>query len=196
MAPQRWLVVGLGNPGPRYAETRHNVGSRCVARLARRHGIELRPHRLYSLGRGTIGGAEAVLARSRVFMNESGRAVAALLRQEGLPPSRLLVVCDDLDLPLGRLRLRPRGGHGGHNGLRSVMEALGSGDFPRLRIGIGRPLREGRPVTDPELIAQYVLSLPLPQERPLLEEALELACQAIEAALAEGLEAAMNRYNP
>ncbi len=196
MAAEKWLLVGLGNPGPEYAETRHNVGSRCLARLARRHGIELRAHRLYSLGRGSIGGSEAVLARSRVYMNESGRAVAALLRQERVPLSRLLVVCDDLDLPLGKLRLRPGGGHGGHNGLRSIIAHLGSGDFPRLRIGIGRPLRDGRPVTDPDLVARYVLSVPTAAERPVLEEALELACDAIEVVLAEGLEAAMNRYNP
>ncbi|HXG41724.1 MAG TPA: aminoacyl-tRNA hydrolase [Dehalococcoidia bacterium] len=196
MAADKWVVVGLGNPGPEYAETRHNAGSRCLARLARRHGIELRPHRLYSLGRGSIGGTEVVLARSRVFMNESGKAVAALLRQERVPTARLLVVCDDLDLPLGRLRLRPRGGHGGHNGLRSVIEHLGTDDFPRLRIGIGRPVRDGRPVTDPDLVAQYVLSVPTAEERPLLEEALEAACDAIEVVLAEGLDAAMNRYNP
>ncbi len=196
MAAEKWVVVGLGNPGPEYAETRHNAGSRCLARLARRHGIELRPHRLYSLGRGSIGGAEVVLARSRVFMNESGRAVAFLLRQEQVPTTRLLVVCDDLDLPLGKLRLRPRGGHGGHNGLRSVIDHLGTDDFPRLRIGIGRPVRDGHPVTDPDLVARYVLSVPTAEERPLLEQALETACDAIEVVLAEGLEAAMNRYNP
>ena len=190
-----WLIVGLGNPGAHYAETRHNVGARCVARLARRHGIELRPRRLYSLGQGEIAGRPVSLARPRTFMNESGRAVAALLRQEGLPPERLLVICDDLDLPVGRLRLRPRNGHGGHNGLRSVIGELGTGGFPRLRIGIGRPQAEGRPVTDPDLVAAYVLSLPPPGEREALEEAIAVAAEALEVVIAEGLEAAMNRYN-
>jgi len=191
----RWLVVGLGNPGAQYAETRHNVGARCVARLARRHGIDLRAKRLYSLGEGEVAGVPVALARPRLFMNESGRAVALLLQYLGLDPSRLLVVCDDLDLPLGCLRLRPAGGHGGHNGLRSVIAALGTEAFPRLRIGIGRPARDGQPVTDPEVVAAYVLSVPPPQEKAVLEEAIDRACQAIEAVLAQGLEAAMNVYN-
>ncbi len=191
----RWLLVGLGNPGPQYAETRHNAGARCVARLARHHGIELRAKRTYSLGLGDISGTPVALARPRVFMNESGRAVALLLRHLSLEPSRLLIVCDDLDLPLGHLRLRPGGGHGGHNGLRSIMEAIGTSDFARLRIGIGRPTRDGVPITEPEAVAAYVLSVPPPQERARLEEAIELACQALETVVTRGLEAAMNLYN-
>ncbi len=191
----RWLVVGLGNPGPQYAETRHNVGARCVARLARGHGIDLRARRLYSLGEGEVAGVPVALARPRLFMNESGRAVALLLQHLGLEPPQLLVVCDDLDLPLGRLRLRPGGGHGGHNGLRSIIEAIGTTAFPRLRIGIGRPTCEGQPVTDPEVVAAYVLAVPPPHERALLEEAVGRACQAVETVLRQGLEAAMNLYN-
>ena len=188
-------MVGLGNPGAQYALSRHNVGARCVALLARRHGILLNPSKNYSLGQGKVGSTPVALARPRMFMNESGRAVSLLVRHVNVPLHRLLVVCDDLDLPLGKIRIRPGGSHGGHNGLRSIIEALGTKDFPRLRIGIGRPVQEGRPITQPEVVAQYVLATPPPQEQAALQEAILIACQAIEAVISQGLEMAMNTYN-
>ena len=201
------LIVGLGNPGSAYASHRHNVGFWVINRLARRWGIELKAGRLASVGQGAVEGKPAVLAKPRTFVNRSGQAVAHLLyrysfaahaaraRGPSLPIQSLLVVCDDLDLPVGTVRIRPHGGHGGHNGLRSIVAALGSQEFPRIRVGIGRPLVGGLPTTDPEVIAHYVLSQPPPQERTLLEEAVGQAADAVAAILAEGIETAMSRYN-
>src|SRR3990170_2860719 len=151
MARDRWLIVGLGNPGPPYSHNRHNVGYWCVNRLARLHGIALKTRRLATLGEGDIASRPVLLAKPRTFVNRSGHAVSALLKHAGLSPQRLLVVCDDLDLPPGKLRLKERGGHGGHNGLRSIIAAIGTSDFPRLRIGIGRPRVDGSPAWDPEV---------------------------------------------
>jgi PTH1 family peptidyl-tRNA hydrolase len=121
--------------------------------------------------------------------------VAALLRNFRIKPERMLVICDDLDLPAGRLRLRPGGGHGGQKGLRSVVGTIGSGDFPRLRIGIGRPVVDGEPSWEPEVVADYVLSDPAPEETEALQAATAEAAEAAETVVREGLEAAMNRYN-
>lgn len=188
-------MVGLGNPGPPYSRNRHNVGYWCVNRLARLHGIALRARRLASFGEGAIDSRSVLLAKPRTYVNQSGHAVSALLKHVRLPPARMLVVCDDLDLPLGRLRLRPAGSHGGHNGLRSIVNAIGSSDFPRLRIGIGRPMLDGHPLTDPDVVAVYVLSDPPPQQAQALQTAVVEATQAVETLVAEGLKAAMNRYN-
>lgn len=190
-----WLIVGLGNPGPAYAHTRHNVGYWCINRLARQWGIQMRARRLFSIGTGDIDGQATVLAKPRTYVNQSGHAVSALVKQYHLDPGRMLIICDDLDLPPGRIRLRPGGGHGGHNGLRSVMAVLGSGAFPRLRIGIGRPWLESQPLTDPDIVAVHVLSEPTPAEQEVLEEAIAQASEAVRAVVLEGLEAAMNRYN-
>jgi len=184
-----YLIVGLGNPGPRYARNRHNVGFRCLRELAARHGIPLdRREKNARVGRGVICEQPVLLALPQTFMNESGRAVAALARFYHVEPERLLVIYDDLDLPPGTLRLRPGGGSGGHKGMRSIIQHLGSEAFPRLRIGIGRP--PGR--MDP---ADYVLQDFSAGETPLIEEALERAVLAIETWLSEGIERAMDRYN-
>ncbi len=195
MAAKRWLIVGLGNPGPPYSHNRHNVGYWCVNRLGRLHGIALKARRLATLGDGDIASWPVLLAKPRTYVNRSGHAVSALLKHAGLSPQRMLVVCDDLDLPPGKLRLKARGGHGGHNGLRSIIGAIGTPDFPRLRIGIGRPLVDGQPVWDPDVVAVWVLGDPTPQEAEALQTAVALAAEAVEAVVCEGLEAAMNRYN-
>jgi PTH1 family peptidyl-tRNA hydrolase len=195
MSPERWLIAGLGNPGRQYAHNRHNVGYWCVNRLARLHGIPLKTRRLATIGEGAIAGSGVVLLKPRTFVNRSGQAVQAALRHFHIPVQRLLVIYDELDLPAGSLRIRPRGGHGGHNGLRSIVGALGSTEFPRIRIGIGRPHVEGQPVWDPKIVAAWVLSDPLPQEAVLLQDAVARAAEAVETLLAEGLEAAMNRFN-
>ncbi len=184
-----YLIVGLGNPGPQYVANRHNVGFRCIELLSTAHDLVFdKQQKRARVALGTVCGQRVVLVRPQTFMNESGRAVAPLARFYKAPVNRLLVVYDDLDLPLGALRLRPEGGSGGHKGMRSVIEHLGGRDFPRLRIGIGRP--PGR--MDP---AAYVLQDFLADEEPLLEETLERAVTAIETWLCEGIEAAMSRCN-
>ena len=180
------LVVGLGNPGRRYRGTRHNVGWEVVDRLARRFGIQLEEEAEALVGRGTIAGCPVLLAKPQTYMNESGRAVRALVRRYGLAPQDLLIVYDDVDLPVGAIRIRPRGSAGGHHGMASVIEALGTQEIPRVRIGIGRP---------PGDTAEYVLSRFSPEERPVVEEAVERAADAVETILREGIEVAMGRFN-
>jgi PTH1 family peptidyl-tRNA hydrolase len=185
------LVVGLGNPGPEYEATRHNAGFRVVERLASRRGIALRReaslHARFGLGR--VAGAPTGLLAPETWMNRSGLAVEAALDAHPLDPeTELLVVYDDLDLPFGRLRLRPRGGPGGHNGLADVQERLGRSDFPRLRFGIGRPPAGVDPI-------DYVLAPWSGDEAAALEGRLDAACDAIELAFAEGVRVAMNRVN-
>jgi len=195
MAAKTWLIVGLGNPGPVYSHNRHNVGYWSVNRLARLHGIPLKTRRLATIGQGAIAGIPVLLGKPRTFVNRSGHAVAALLRNFQVKPDQMLVICDDLDLPAGRLRLRPGGGHGGQKGLRSIIGTIGRRDFPRLRIGIGRPVVDGERSWEPEVVADYVLSDPTPQEAEALQAVSAEAAEAVETVLREGLEAAMNRYN-
>lgn len=194
-APDIRLILGLGNPGAAYAHHRHNIGYRCLNRLARLWGTAFKAGRLAAVAEGEPNGRRVVLAKPRTFVNESGRAARALLGRYRLQPTQMLVVCDSLDLSLGQVRLGPRGGHGGHNGLRSIIAVVGSEEFPRLRIGIGRPLVDGQPTTDPEEIATYVLSQPPPHEQQALEEALARAAAAIDDIVRWGLEVAMSRHN-
>ena len=185
------LVVGLGNPGPDYERTRHNVGFRIVERVAARHRIALRREsRLHALfGAGRVAGVEAALLEPQTYMNLSGRAVRAALDAHPIDPREdLLVVYDDLDLPFGRLRLRPSGGAGGHNGIADIAEQLGHDEFARLRFGIGRPPAGADPIG-------YVLAPFAPEEETQLPARLDAANDAIEWALAEGVARAMNRVN-
>jgi len=185
-----FLVAGLGNPGVKYANNRHNVGFRCVQRLASIHGLSLdKKQKNAFVGRGVIAEVPVVLALPQTFMNKSGVAVAALAQFYKVTTDHLLVVYDDLDLPFGSIRLRKAGGSGGHKGVQSIIECLGnSRDFPRLRIGIGRPPGQMDP-------AAYVLRDFAPDELPLLDETLERAVASVEAWLAEGIEIAMTRFN-
>ena len=187
--PPALIVVGLGNPGPEYARTRHNVGFRCVDLLAAGCGVKLsRRHRSAAVGEGDIEGRRVVLAKPRTFVNRSGEAVSYLLTRYAAPPRSLLVVYDEMELPLGRVRLRPSGGAGGHNGLKSVLGAVGSGEIPRLRVGIGRP----PPGVDP---VDYVLGEPSGEEESALSASVELSVEVVRAVLTDGIDAAMNRYN-
>jgi PTH1 family peptidyl-tRNA hydrolase len=182
------LIVGLGNPGPVYARNRHNVGYRCVDALARAHGLSFARRQFRALvAGGPICGRPALLAKPLTFMNLSGNAVGALMRFYKLAPADLIVVYDDLDLPLGRVRLRAAGGSGGHKGMQSIIERLGTEEFARLRVGIGRPAF-GDPV-------EYVLQNFGPDEEIEIGRALERAVKALEAWLSDGIEAAMNRFN-
>jgi PTH1 family peptidyl-tRNA hydrolase len=186
------LVVGLGNPGPRYAATRHNIGFRVVEHLAARHGRGPAQDRFGGrFTRGHLpGGLELALLEPLTWMNRSGDAVAPAL--DALPavdPGRdLLVVFDDVDLPFGRLRLRPGGSGGGHRGLEHVILRLGRDDFPRLRFGVGRP---GGPMET----ADWVLTPFSDEEERALEQLIPRAADAAETALVEGIAAAMSRYN-
>ena len=182
------LIVGLGNPGPTYTPNRHNVGFQCLDEFARRHGIAFtRRLRLALVGDGQVAGVPVTLAKPRTFMNLSGQAVTSLLHRLRLPLSDLIVVYDDMDLPVGQIRLRPSGGTGGHKGMQSIVRAVGSQEFPRIRVGVGRP-------PNGDAIA-YVLSNFRPEERPLIEEARQRVAEALLVILEEGLEPAMNRFN-
>lgn len=184
-----YLLVGLGNPGVRYARNRHNIGFRCLQRLAARHGLEFaRKQKNARVAQGTILGQPVLLALPQTYMNESGRSVGPLVQFYKVPLDHLLVVYDDLDLPLGVLRLRPDGGSGGHRGMQSVIQHLGTNAFPRLRLGIGRPPGGKDP-------ADYVLEDFRPEEEPVVEGMLDRAVAAIECWLTEGLEKAMSLYN-
>ena len=191
----RWLIVGLGTPGPEYSHNKHNVGYWCVNRLARSNGIKLKAGTVATVGDGSIKGVPATLIKPRTYVNRSGDAVSPALRKWKVPPERLIVVYDDLDLPAGRVRIRLQGGDGGYKGLKSIIASLGSKDFPRIRIGIGRPHVDGRPTWDPEAVGDYVLSDPPPELAKTLQSAVTRAAQAVEMAMTEGLEAAMNYYN-
>lgn len=183
------LVVGLGNPGRRYSATRHNVGFAVVDELARRTGVAFEHGRANALtARVGLGAAATWLVKPLTMMNLSGEAVADLARYFRVAPPDILVVADDVNLPLGRLRLRARGSAGGHNGFRSIIGQLASEEFPRLRIGVGRgdPRRE---------LADHVLARFDADEAPDVEASVARAADAVECFLAEGIEAAMNRYN-
>jgi PTH1 family peptidyl-tRNA hydrolase len=183
------IIVGLGNPGPEYAESRHNVGFRVVDFLAERYGVEVRRRRHQSLvGTGAIEGVGAVLAKPQCFMNNSGFAVRRILAYHQATPETLLVICDDVNLPVGKTRLRPRGSHGGHKGLRSINECLGTEEYARLRIGVDRPSGGGD-------LVEYVLSPFRKSEEPAVEGAVARAAAAVRCVLVEGLEAAMNEFN-
>jgi len=188
----RWLVVGLGNPGPAYAGNRHNAGFLVLDVLAGRLGGRFRPRGRADVleGRlgGTTGGPRLVLAKPRSFMNESGGPVAAVRSFFSVPIDHVLVVHDELDLPYGVLRVKVGGGDNGHNGLRSLRRSLGSGDFARVRIGIGRP--PGR--QDP---ADYVLRDFAASERMDLDAHVETAADAVESLLTSGLAATQTAFN-
>jgi PTH1 family peptidyl-tRNA hydrolase len=187
------LVVGLGNPGREYDGTRHNVGFAALDRLADKLGCSFRRKSRFAAQVAEAGAGDAgkvTLAKPQTFMNRSGSAVQALLVWLKIEPGQLLVVVDDADLPLGQIRLRPSGGSGGHNGLRSIIETLGGNEeFARLRIGIGRTAPVGTDITG------HVLGRFAPAEREVAEEALATAVEAMECCLRDGLAEAMNRFN-
>ena len=188
-SPDRQLVVGLGNPGPRYAGTRHNAGFLVVDLLAQRIGGRFKAHKgRCDVVEGRIAGVPVVLAKPKSYMNESGGPIVAISRFYKVPVERITVVHDELDLPFGTLRLKRGGGDGGHNGLRSATSALGSREYARVRFGIGRP--PGR--QDP---AEYVLRDFAAAERKDVPYLVDRAADAVEALLSEGLEAAQNKFN-
>ncbi len=183
------MIVGLGNPGKAYASSRHNVGCDVAREFSARHSIPLRRKgKLRSrIGVGQVGGKNVIVVVPTTFMNRSGEAVSRAVRFYGVHPKNLLVVLDDADLPLGRLRLRNQGSDGGHKGLRSVIACLGTMDLPRLRIGIGRA--EGDSLTG------FVLGTFSDDEKAIIRKAMTRGVEAAEAVVAEGVVSAMNEYN-
>ncbi len=186
------LIVGLGNPGPAYVQTRHNVGFMLVERLSERWKVPLKQKDCRAvLGEGKFNGGPVGLAMPQTFMNSSGESVACLLKRWELQPEAAMVACDDVALPLGSIRLRGQGSDGGHNGLSSIIERVGSEGIPRLRIGIRPTLAE----TSGKDLSPFVLGPFSRPEMKLLDQALALAVEACEVWVSHGLAAAMNRFN-
>ena len=183
------LIVGLGNPGKEYAGHRHNLGFRCINHLAKAHGIGVDKRQCQAqVGAGRMAGVPVVLAKPKTFMNLSGESVRLLMERYKAKREDLVVIHDDLDLPPGRIRLYANGGPGGHKGVASIISALGSRDFVRIRVGVGRPPLGMDPV-------DYVLLDFSPTEREVIEEAIARVGEAVPFMLKEGLAAAMNRFN-
>jgi PTH1 family peptidyl-tRNA hydrolase len=192
-----YLLIGLGNPGKEYAFTRHNIGFRVIEELARRCGVRLKQTVGEALSvQTTLAGQKVVLACPLTYMNRSGVAVKVLLRHYSLDVAQLLVFYDDLDLPLGRLRLRPAGGSGGHRGMQSLIGLLATQNFPRLRLGVGRENLAQGDLAGEEAVADYLLTPFSAAEEEAVQDAVSRAAAAAELYLRVGLEAVMNRYNP
>ena len=183
------VLVGLGNPGRKYAGTRHNVGFEVVAELARRHAAP-RPKTKFEaeIADVVVAGHRLLLVAPQTFMNASGRSVRQIVDFHHLAPGEVLVVCDDINLPVGKIRLRKSGSSGGQKGLENVIQHLGTPDVPRLRIGVGQP-PAGRDSAD------YVLDRFHKSEQPAIDTAIGVAADAVETWLAEGIDRAMNRFN-
>lgn len=184
------IIVGLGNPGPRFHNSRHNIGFRCVDLLSRQWDIRLSERRAKAvLGRGNHLGQDVVLAKPRTFMNNSGEGVTYLLTRFAARPADLVVIYDEMDLPVGKLRIRPSGSAAGHNGIRSIISALGTQDFPRVRVGIGHPRHER------DHVISHVLTTFSDDESPIIAEAVERVVQALDCLLSENITEAMSRFN-
>lgn len=184
-----WLIAGLGNPGRRYQNTRHNVGFMVVDRLAQKYTISLSEKKHDSLvGAGVVEGFRVILAKPQRYMNQSGPPVARLAAYAGLESDNILVIHDDIDIILGKLKIKTKGGHGGHNGLKSIVAAVGTGDFPRVRIGIGRP-DMAADVTD------HVLGRFSAEEARMIQPVLDCAEDAVKTILCKGLIEAMNQFH-
>lgn len=184
------LVVGLGNPGKQYACTRHNLGFRAADALASRWNIVMDKNKYNGLyGMGYIKEKKVIISKPQTYMNLSGQAVIPLLQWYKILPQQFIVLYDDLDLPLGKIRLRAKGGTGGHKGMLSIAEGLGNGDFPRIRMGVGRP---ELPEYD---TAQWVLGRFSTQEELIVQKVLLTVVDAVQCIITEGIELAMNQYN-
>jgi peptidyl-tRNA hydrolase, PTH1 family len=187
-ASDKFLIVGLGNTGRKYQRNRHNVGFMIVDRLAELHGISVnRVQNKALVGNGRIANHSVILAKPQTMMNLSGDAVGPIANYYNIPPANVLVIYDELDLPFGTIRLREKGGAGGHNGMKSIINHLGN-DFPRLRLGIGRPPGRMPP-------AAYVLQDFAKEDEPVVVELIDTAVQAVATFLTDGIDLAMSRHN-
>lgn len=182
------MLVGLGNPGREYENTRHNIGWTVLDAFAAKHGLKFDKRQARSIvAQGQVYGRSLVLCKPLTYMNNSGEAVGALARFYKIAPTEVLIVYDDMDLPLGKLRLREGGSAGGHNGMRSIIQHLSTTAFPRLRVGIGRPEHQA---------INHVLSRFAKDELPVVAAAVDRAVDALDVALTEGITPAMNQFNP
>jgi PTH1 family peptidyl-tRNA hydrolase len=186
---ENWMIVGIGNPGKKYETTRHNVGFHTIDVLAKKLGVPLRSRRFKTVhGTGSYAGNKVILVKPQTYVNLSGEAVRSLSRYYGVSPEHILVVCDDVYLELGAIRIRPSGSAGGHNGLKNIISQLGSEGFPRVRLGTG-PQPEGM-----DLI-EFVLRPMTSGERKCMKEVYEEAAEACLVLMKDGAERAMNLYN-
>ncbi|MTI59782.1 MAG: aminoacyl-tRNA hydrolase [Firmicutes bacterium] len=184
-----YLIVGLGNPGDKYSSTRHNIGFRVIYNLAGDFDITGTRHKLKAiLAKGQIKNNRVILAQPQTYMNKSGESVKLILDYFKIPLNKVIVIYDDMDLPTGKIRIKTVGSPGGHNGLRSIINCLGTNKIPRIRVGIGRPL-EGMATTN------YVLGYFSKDEDKLINEAIKNISGAIPIIITDGFEAAMNKYN-
>ena len=189
-APVSWLIAGLGNPGGQYDNTRHNAGFAVADELARRGGFAIQRIKFKALtAAAQVGGQGVLVMKPTTYMNLSGEAVGEAARFYKLAPDHVLVISDDVDLPLGKLRLRVSGSAGGHNGLKSIIQHLGSDQFPRLKVGVG-----GKPHADYDL-ADWVLGKLTGEDKKVMDESVKRAADAVECLLKDGADKAMNRYN-
>ncbi|MCI8415312.1 MAG: aminoacyl-tRNA hydrolase [Ruminiclostridium sp.] len=188
--PVRWLVVGLGNPGPKYQWTRHNMGFLVIDELAQREDIPVQRLKYKALtNTAVIGGEPALLMKPTTYMNLSGESVIQAVQFYKLPPQRVLVISDDVSLPQGKLRIRRSGSAGGHNGLKNIIQHLGTDQFPRIKVGVG-----GKPHPDSDM-ADWVLGTPRGEDRKVMEGAIARAADAVTLLLEQGSEAAMGKFN-
>lgn len=190
------LIVGLGNPGRGYTNNRHNVGFACLNHFARKYGIRFdRKRALARTGIGEVAGHKVVLARPQTYMNQSGQSVSRLVSRFDIDLNNLLVIHDDLDLPVGKIRIRHGSGSGGHKGIGSIISSLESQGFYRLRVGIGRPAVESStPISEADVVA-YVLGDFTSEEKQLITQVIPKVSEAIHCLLSQGLTIAMNKYN-
>ena len=185
-----WLVVGLGNPGSKYENTRHNMGFMAIDLLEEQEHFRCSKLRFRAwTGSCTLGGEKVLVMKPQTYMNLSGEAVGEAARFYKIPPEHVLVISDDISLPAGKLRIRAGGSAGGHNGLKNIIQHLGTDRFPRIKVGVGSPQQAGYDVVD------WVIGRPVGEDRKVLEQALEQAAKAVSAVIADGPEQAMNRFN-
>jgi peptidyl-tRNA hydrolase, PTH1 family len=187
--PKDYLIIGLGNPGSSYEKTRHNVGFRAVRHFAKKHGIELRKGARFSaeIGHGTVEGASVGLVLPLTYMNSSGESVRTCVQAFKVPLQQVMIVVDDVAFPVGELRLKEGGSSGGHNGLKSIEEHLGTSEYPRLRLGVGSP--EGQDLAD------YVLGKFEPAEEAVLKQVFEKAAEVLDCWIQKGIQPAMTKAN-
>ncbi|MDD4923427.1 MAG: aminoacyl-tRNA hydrolase [Dehalococcoidales bacterium] len=190
------LIIGLGNPGQGYSKSRHNIGFMCLKHFAHEHSINFDKKQADArTGRGTVEGTEVVLAKPQTYMNLSGQSVNRLMHKFKLKPSDIIVIHDDMDLPLGKVRIRAGGSSGGHKGIDSIIRDIGTRDFVRIKVGIGRPEKDTDDNYYDDDIVDFVLNSFSPEEKKLIEPSIEKVSDAILCLLTEEVETAMNKFN-